>query len=296
MKKYIIILILFCGNYVYAYDYNICPLCDPDPVIWSQSPTFYVHNSLGYTGNCVQFPMFVADYRHEINCATKAFNDLGSSNINISTITDNEFITDDFQDESDVGFAPHNHFDDDTIALTHRSFNCLCGINTSMEEADIKFDWSIPWLVGSIQPSNYTYEQNYSFRQTALHEIGHALGLDHYSSVPTVMNSNYIFGGWYRGDNWSGTYDDQFGYILPHADDANGMNDLYGNSYVGRDIAMNRGRIVNGKPEDLPFIFQGNPPGMCPGQFISITYTIENRGNEYLSTVPVRTFFPIIFG
>lgn len=72
MKKYIFAVVVLYSNQVYAYDYYICPLCDPDPVTWSESPTFYVHNSLGNTSNCVQFPTFIPDYRHEINCASKA--------------------------------------------------------------------------------------------------------------------------------------------------------------------------------------------------------------------------------
>lgn len=54
-----------------------------------------------------------------------------------------------------------------------------------LEQADIRFDSSEPWTMSS----NGMVAGNSFFEALALHEIGHALGLDHYDGSIAIMNS-----------------------------------------------------------------------------------------------------------
>jgi len=56
-----------------------------------------------------------------------------------------------------------------------------------MRSAEIRFDTAEAWVPTNEQASTF----NYSFEAVAIHEIGHAIGLDHSSSTASIMYPTY---------------------------------------------------------------------------------------------------------
>lgn len=108
-----------------------------------------------------------------------------------------------------------NDFGAGIIAIT-LSFSNTGPLGFSLlNQTDIVFNSDFDWDVYSGNP-----QQRIDFRRVALHELGHALGLDHSHATATIMAANY-------------------GSIRSlQADDVNGVNALYGaGACEVRDIA-----------------------------------------------------------
>jgi hypothetical protein len=91
-----------------------------------------------------------------------------------------------------------------TLATTHIWYNPSTGI---IIQTDIVFNNNISWNVSTTPMTNNVYD----FQRVAVHELGHALGLDHEDSgVPTIMNT-------YAGN-----------IQVPQQDDIDGVEAIYG--------------------------------------------------------------------
>lgn len=80
----------------------------------------------------------------------------------------------------------------DAIAVTKRTYEQIGG-TWYITDADIVFDQSRTWMASYSGPLSHIYPAH-DFRRVILHELGHALGLDHPDeagqTVTAIMNSN----------------------------------------------------------------------------------------------------------
>jgi len=278
-----------------AYSTGTCNLtsCWPSggyqKVRWLTSPVFSI-DSMGTESTCSEFS--TSSWRNEVNCMVKAWSDVGSATIAPTTRTDtNGWHLNDSSNDNDIAFAPGSSFDPGVLASAWIQPICDCYYTTRIDEADILFNEDISWNVGPVAPNstNYNFIYGNAFRVVALHEIGHALGLSdseyggsHENSELATMSGAYPNAGWYRGDH------SYHGRFWPHPDDAQGLHWMNPSSSAGRDLAVSRSKYGSGgQATDLSPI---TPNSICPGQTISINYTIENRGNETLSSVGVKFY------
>jgi len=92
-----------------------------------------------------------------------------------------------------------------TLAVTQYWY-----IGTELKEADVVFNANESWNVYSTPWSSDPWNGVCDFRRVAVHELGHALGLDHEDNGIASIMASYV------GD-----------YIIPQQDDINGVTALY---------------------------------------------------------------------
>src|SRR6185436_11281892 len=123
----------------------------------------------------------------------------------------------------------------DTLAVTHLWYNlCYPFDDADIKEADVEFDSDESWYTSSF---NYT-SSSIHFRTVAVHEFGHALGLQHEDDILDTMNSFYPNGG-------PASYNK---LMIPLADSRQGVRYLYSEGGTARAdlIALNFKRTGSG--------------------------------------------------
>lgn len=155
------------------------------------------------------------------------------------------------------------------VALTRN--NCW-----DLTEADILFNWNSPWTYDTA-PYSPPYGAPYSLTLTALHELGHAMGLNHQASAIATMNNRHPFGGTFGNSN----------LFQPHADDIRGSREGYGTCCgTERDVAATP---YTSTASDATGLIPA-PSTAYRGQTAGFRFTIENKGNVSESSVRVQFY------
>jgi hypothetical protein len=148
------------------------------------------------------------------------------------------------------------------LAVTHVRSHCywFFGWNYGIDETDIAFNTSKSWNTGGFSYSNLG--SPYSFEGVALHELGHALGLNHEDRWMATMNSIYPNGG-------------PLGYYKefdPNADDRVGARSLYPDGTTETDIAGSALKSTGSGTSGLI----SSPLSAARGGYATVDFTFSN--------------------
>jgi hypothetical protein len=221
-------------------------------------------------------------------------------------------------DQNEVWFTRHADIMDGAPAVTFTWDDCgdfgFGDGNSEIEETDVVFacgrGWdcdaegypdneAVPWYFGTNKNQLWYYGgSRRSFRTTAMHELGHALGLAHESDEYNIMGTDYTHIH-VNGD---------LATAYPGEDASDGAVRLYGPSAVAReDVAVVHWRRCDPLAEadcddggeyssHLPTrIFDANGVELAnylasAGQRIRAEFTFENNGSTLQSPVHVAFF------
>jgi hypothetical protein len=129
-------------------------------------------------------------------------------------------------------------------------------------EADVAINGEFAFEWGN--PACDTYSTGN--RTTIIHEMGHALGLEHDDSHMNLMMTSDGEG------KYCGTHT-----ISPHPDDAEGGRFLYGSGNTSHDLGASEFRLIGSNNVD-----RNTSPGttyLCPGNSYTFRWSVGNMGN-----------------
>ncbi|MDJ0654240.1 MAG: hypothetical protein QNJ40_08810 [Xanthomonadales bacterium] len=162
-----------------------------------------------------------------------------------------------------------------------------------IQEFDIEVDSNTAWDFGA--PPENTNDGNNSLRYTAVHELGHALGLldNNDSNTASVMKQSL------KGESWSAGA--AFSRMHPFGDDAFTARSLYPHSNGHRDIATSAFEVsqttqnVSETMANTTIVVPNNGTFTVRGSFSNLGKTTENFDIVYvLSTNTIISTFDTV--
>lgn len=179
----------------------------------------------------------------------------------------------------------------DALAVTKVRSHCnwFFGYHYGIDETDIAFNSNYSWSTGTYSYTNPTGSP-YSFEQTALHELGHALGLIHEDRTMATMNSSYPGGGPLgHSREWD-----------PFGDDRQGARFLYPDGTIERDLAGSPLKRTGSGTSSLV----SSPSTVQKGSYVTVEYSFSNLGSLvekfnigfYLSTNSTISTYDTLLG
>ena len=165
------------------------------------------------------------------------------------------------------------------LAVTSTRYHCywFFGYHYGIDETDIGFNSNYSWTTGLYSYGNPDGSP-YNFESVALHEFGHALGLDHEDRWMATLNSYYPNSG-PLGSNreWD-----------PLGDDRLGVRALYPDGTTEVDIAGSALKRTGAGTSGLV----SSPLSAARGSYVTIEFTFSNLSTStetfdigfYLST------------
>ncbi len=146
----------------------------------------------------------------------------------------------------------------DVLATTRFRSHCRQD-GHGIDETDIAFNVDQPWSVSSI--SYGSLDAPFSFEATALHELGHALGLNYEDRWLATLNSFYPDSGPLgHGKEWD-----------PLGDDREGARFLYPDNTTETDVAGSVFKRTAAGEADLV----ASPTAAARGSTVSIELTVH---------------------
>lgn len=177
------------------------------------------------------------------------------------------------------------------LAVTITRYKCywLFGWHKGITDADIAFNTSLSWATGLYDHSN-PGGAPFNFEGVALHEFGHALGLDHEDRSMATLNSFYPNSG-PLGHNkeWD-----------PLADDRQGARFLYPDGTTETDIGASPLKRTGMGSSNLV----SSPGSAALGSTINVEFSFSNQSTSlasfdigfYLSTNDYISTFDVLLG
>lgn len=165
---------------------------------------------------------------------------------------------------NEVGFVDGAAIDG-ALGLTLRRYSGACwswSRNIDIVEADVFINGDAALEEGNPAECN---RKRVGQRTTIIHELGHALGLNHEPNQMALMMPT----------DGEGKYCGQY-TISPHPDDASGGRALYGTGDRSRDLAASEFRHVGN--DRVATNSDGTIRSLCPGQRHLVHWSVSNLG------------------
>lgn len=270
-------LLAFVTTAAHAANWNTC---NGNPIRWNNSRAdMYISTT--------SFPAF-STWDARLQNAMWHWNNVKGSGFNFfvgrdtdGTHSSGNGVNEIYFDSSETGSA---------LAVTQTRSHCywFFGWNYGIDEADIAFNTSLSW---STDPLNYNnLGSPYSFEGVALHELGHALGLNHEDRWMALMNSYYPNSG-------------PLGYFEewdPNADDRVGARILYPDGTAETDVAGSAFKQTGAGTSGLV----SSPAYAARGSYVNMEFTFSNLSTStqsfdvgfYLSTNNYISTFDTFLG